>query len=135
MSLSSFEVIEIKESIQVFCVTADSFPQGIVPAHTKLHTVVPLNVNRQYFGISWGGEQITYKAAATEVLENELKDKGLEKFTIRSGKYLVTTAETPQDIQEAFPKLLQDPRVDPQGYCVEKYLADNKIQCMVTLQD
>jgi hypothetical protein len=135
MSLSPLEVIELTEEIPVFCVKADSFPDGILPAHQKLHSIVPLDTNRRYFGISWGGDQITYKAAATELFEGELKEKNLERFAIRKGKYLATIANSPQDIAEAFQKLLDDPRLLPDGYCVESYLSDNKIQCMVTIED
>ena len=126
------EIFELENPIKVFSITAESFPGGVMKAHETLHGIASLDPKRQYFGISWGGPSITYKAAATEVSEGELKDKGLEEFTIRAGKYLSVKLDDLGQIKDVFPELIQDSRVDPRGYCVEMYLDDNDVRCMVT---
>lgn len=36
-------------------------------------------------------------------------------------------------IDKSFKTLLTDPRIDPEGYCVEWYLNAKDVQCMVRL--
>jgi hypothetical protein len=38
-------------------------------------------------------------------------------------------------IGRAFEKLLADPRLHSKGYCLEKYLDEHSVQCMVCLAD
>ena len=55
----------IARHIGVLCITATSFPSGIMDAHQKQHELIPYTTERKYFGISRpenGG--IVYKAAA-----------------------------------------------------------------------
>ncbi|HRN69673.1 MAG TPA: hypothetical protein PLS49_00680 [Candidatus Woesebacteria bacterium] len=82
------EIYTLNEPITVYCVTAESFPDGLSKAFEKLESIAPSAENRKTFSISWGGTSITYKAATAELFEGELKNKGLEEFTIRSGNYL-----------------------------------------------
>lgn len=128
-------VFELENPINVFCVTAESFPDDIMNAHKTLHKVAPADTARQYFGISWGGETITYKAAATEITESELASKGLEEFVIKEGPYLSILVNDFDQINDAIQQLITDPRIDPEGYCVEMYLDDSNVRCMVTVKE
>jgi len=129
------ELFQLNEPIQVFCVAAESFPEGVQKAHQALHEIAPFDESRRYFGLSWGGPAITYKAAATEIQDGELSDKQLEAFTIRSGPYLSIVLNDLDKISAAFQTLIADPRVDPRGYCVEMYLGEQTVRCMVTIDE
>jgi predicted transcriptional regulator YdeE len=131
--------IMLDKDIPVFCVTAKSFPDGILEAHQKLHSLVPISKERAYFGISRPEKGvIVYKAAAEEKNEGEAEKLGCEKFIIQRGKYIFLTIEDyAQDVQRignAFQKLISEPGIDPDGYCVEWYLNDKDIRCMIKLQ-
>ncbi|MEO6638588.1 MAG: hypothetical protein ABIN25_09935 [Ginsengibacter sp.] len=53
-------------------VIADSFPEGIMAAHKKLHSLVPFSTQRKYFGLSRPENgTIMYKASAEEMEEGE----------------------------------------------------------------
>jgi hypothetical protein len=45
------ETRKIDKDIVVFYVEAASFPDGVLAAHEKLHSMVPFNNGRKYFGI------------------------------------------------------------------------------------
>lgn len=129
------EVFEVTEPIKIYCIAAKSFPDDVMYTHQKLHEQAPINSQRKYFGVSWGGQTITYKAGATEIDDGELKNKGLEEFVIGAGKYLSVMLDNTDEIAQVFGQLIKDPRIDQQsGYCVEMYLDDNKIRCMVTMK-
>lgn len=129
------EVYELTQPIHVYAVTAERFPEGLGKAFEKLEAAAPRTEQRKFYGISWGGPSITYMAATTELHEGELKDKGLEEFTIKKGNYLSVMVEGYDNIAAAIQNLIQDPRIDPKGYCVEMYLEGQKVRCMVTLKD
>ncbi|HTF02906.1 MAG TPA: transcriptional regulator, partial [Bacteroidia bacterium] len=117
-----------------------SFPEGILAAHQQLHALVPFSAQRRYFGISHPIEngKIVYKAAAEETSADEAKTLNLEAFTIRSGKYIsLVIADymtNPAHISEAFQQLLAHPGIDPNGYCLEWYLNEKDVRCMVGLK-
>jgi predicted transcriptional regulator YdeE len=128
----------IPEDIHVLCVTASSFPAGIMDAFQKLHQMVP--GKRTTYGLSWPGPtgEIIYKAAVDE-LPGDSAIEGLEHFVIHSGTYLcVTIHNFMQDlpaIGNTFSMLIQQPGLDPNGYCLEWYLSDKDVMCMVKLAD
>jgi hypothetical protein len=127
----------LENDIVVFCVTATSFPDGVLAAHQKLHSYIPFSKQRDYFGISRpeGGRGIVYKAGATELDKNELSKHGLEKFLIPKGKYLMHVLHNYRNnlaaIGPAFDELLADFRIDPSGFCLEWYVDDNTLRCLV----
>ena len=51
--------------ITAICVSAESFPEGVLAAHKKLHSLVTYSPDRKYFGISYpvGPGEIMYLAA------------------------------------------------------------------------
>jgi hypothetical protein len=134
------EKFNLESDIPVFCVKAVSFPAGIMEAHQKLNALVPMASGRRYFGISRPDRTgvITYKAAAEELLAGEAKQYKCESFTILKGSYSCTTIKDylrdPQSISKAFSELLKNPELDPNGYCLEWYLDEKDVKCMVKLK-
>ena len=134
------ETIHINDDIKIFCVTANSFPDGIMDAFNKLHAKVPAAENRIYYGISRPENgHITYKAAVEELYDGEAEKLGFEKMIIKKGVYACATIKdfmknTPE-IGKAFQELLTSPNLDPNGYCVEWYLNDQDVMCMVRLNE
>ena len=126
-----------QEDLKTYCVTAFSFPEGIAEAHQQLQQLLPLNERRNFFGISWPDENgiIIYKAAA-EIMEGE-NLPGLETFIIKNGPYnsfyINEYKKHPDSIGQAFELLLKQHEVDPHGYCLEWYINDQDVKCMVPL--
>lgn len=126
-----------QKDIPTYCVTADRFPEGIGAAHKELQALLPKNNRRDYFGISWPDENgiIIYKAAA-EIMEGESLP-GLETFVIKNGPYnafyIYNYAENPDSIGQAFELLLKEHEVAPNGYCLEWYINENDVKCLVPL--
>src|SRR5260370_15030098 len=141
------ETITIENDIKVFYVTAKSFPDGIMDANEKLHSLVPFTPGRKYFGISRPENGIiVYKAAVAEVNNGEAEKLNLEELVLEKGKYIsLTINDYMKDIQSigrAFKELLSYPGLDPQGYCVEWYLPagkagldDKNVRCMIRLKE
>ena len=136
----NMEKLTLEKDIKVFCITATSFPEGIMEAHEKIHALVPFKKERRFFGISRpenkGG--IVYKAAAEELQEGEAEKLNCEPFIIPKGEYISTIVlNYPKELQaisKAFDKLLTHPGLDPNGYCVEWYLNEKDVQCMIRLK-
>ena len=130
----------LDNDINVLCVTASSFPAGVMAAHEQIHQLAPAGNGRRYFGLSRpeGNKGIVYKAAA-ELINGETAQPGLETFIIREGTYSSTIIHNYMSdipaIGKAFQEILMNPDLDPNGICVEWYLNDNDMQCMVRLAD
>jgi predicted transcriptional regulator YdeE len=130
----------LKSDINVLCVTASSFPDGIMAAFNKLNSLVDTPGSRRVFGISYGegNKNIIYKAALEENSADEATRFGCERFTIRKGEYV---SEHIEDFMknipamgQAFQEMCKDKRIDRNGYCIEMYLNNNKdVLCMVRL--
>lgn len=134
------ETIIQDKDIKVFYIQATSFPEGALPAHEKLHTIVPFSKERKYFGISRpeNNMDIVYKAATEETFHGEAEQYDCKTLILKKGKYISMivknyTADI-ASIGKAFDKLLKQPDLDPQGYCVEWYLSEKDVQCMVRLK-
>jgi hypothetical protein len=135
------EKYELDNDISVMCVQADSFPQGIQTAFEKLGSAISDTNNRTFFGISHADKNgnIIYKAAAWEKYEGEGESHCLETFRIKKGVYM---GELISDFREnislignTFHKLLKDPRLDRDSYCLEWYKDDRDVLCLVKLDD
>jgi hypothetical protein len=131
------ETIILENDIEVICVKAFSFPDGIQDAHDRLRTLFPPTVNRRYFGISYpqqGG--IVYRAATDH---GASLPPGTELFSIRKGTYACMTLynyyKDLPNVTNTFQQLLSHPNLDPKGYCLEWYLSDKDVRCMVKLGD
>jgi len=131
----------LENSIEVFCVPAKSFPDGVVKAHQILHSYVTSDNNRRFFGISNPDKtgKIQYKAAEEELIEGELSKHNLERFTIPKGTYVYLTVKNFRknvfEIGETFRKVFTTPDIDPKGFCLEWYFNDTDCRCMVKLID
>lgn len=135
------ETIVVDKDVTVMCITAKSFPDGVLQAHQKLHALVPPGNNRRYYGLSRPEKTvIIYHAAAEQLEDNEASEFGLHTITIKKGRYIsITIKDFMSDISSigrAFEQLLQEPdQLDPEGYCVEEYINDIDVICMVRLKD
>ena len=132
------ETINLENDIKVFFVTADSFPEGIMEAHKKLHTLIPISESRKHFGISRPENGvIVYKAAAEEINPGEAEELNCNSLVLKKGQYIcITVNDFMKDIPaigNAFHELLKNPGIDPEGYCVEWYLNDKDVKCMIRL--
>ena len=131
----------LKDDIPVFYVKAETFPAGIKAAHEKLHKMLGgSEKGRRFFGISNsdGAKGIVYRAAAEELYPGEAEKYGCEKFTIRNGVYISELLKDWQkdesSVARTFQELLDHPDLDPKGYCLEMYLNEKDILCLVTLK-
>jgi hypothetical protein len=135
------EIFNLDTDIKVLCVTAKSFPDGIMEAFDQLHSIVPVTEKGRQFGISRPNESgnIVYKAAMEEVHDGEAALLGCEPFVIKKGTYLfVDRTDFMKDlpgIGSSFQMLIAQPNIDPDGYCLEWYLNDKDVRCMVRLDD
>lgn len=135
------ESYHLPEDITVYCITASSFPMGVMDAHKQLHALIPFSEKRRYFAVSRPDQTktIIYKAAAEELEKGELEKHGLEMFTIRKGEYISTIVHDYMKdlsaIGKTFRQMIADPRIDPDGACVEWYISRQDVQCMVRLKD
>lgn len=133
------EIQNLKDDITVFCIKAESFPDGIGAAHQKLHSILPDEKHRKFFGISYPDRsgKITYKAAVEESYPGEGEKFGCETFIIKKGEYLSETLinwrKDESVVAGTFQKMLQDPRLDSNGYCLEIYPNQSDMICMVKL--
>ncbi len=129
----------LKEDIKLICVPAKSFPDGVMEAFKNLEKIVDTKKGRGLFGISYPGADgnIIYKAAAVELSEDEAEKLGCESFTILKGTYnnivVHDFMNNIQNIGKAFDEILKDPIIDPNGCCVEMYINDKDVRCMVRL--
>ena len=141
------EIFKLDKDIQLFCVKADSFPDGIEAAHKKLGSISNSSDNRNHFGVSYlYDDEILYMAGAEIVKGRDEVPAGCETYTLRKGKYISIYisdfAKDTSQIGEAFKKLLDDPGIDPNGCCAECYFPESSdyttakdVRCMVRLAD
>jgi hypothetical protein len=134
------EIIVIDKDINLIYEQAVSFPDGVKPAHEKIHSLFPFTSKRKYFGVSRPENGIIiYKAAVEEIAQGEAEKFGLPIMTLKKGNYISTVIhDFMKDIPaigQTFQELLAHPEIDPQGYCVEWYFNLNDVRCMVRLNN
>lgn len=135
------EKYHLPEDITAMYIIASSFPDGVLAAHQQLHSMVERTTGRKYYGISFPNKSgtIIYKAAAEELKAGEAETLGLETCVIKKGDYI--SIDIPDfmnhvlKIGEAFEELISDARIDPNAACVEWYMDDTNMKCMVRLAD
>ncbi|RDC54524.1 transcriptional regulator [Pedobacter chinensis] len=135
------ETYIFEHDIEVLCVTAVSFPNGVLKAHQQLHALLPDIKQRRIFGISSPDQNggIIYKAAA-EILNSEEADQsGQETFVIKKGTYISILIKNFMDdvskIGKTFEKLIKQPNIDPEGYYLEDYINETDVRCMVRIKN
>ena len=141
------EDFQLKDNIHLFCVKADSFPDGITQAHEKLSSVVTSEVKSNRFGISYLYDgAILYLAGKQFKPGNDTLPVGCTEYTLKKGNYISIYIKDfttdPSQIGKAFEILLADPRIDETGCCAECYLPEGSdhttakdVRCMVRLAD
>lgn len=136
------ETLTFGNDITVFYITATSFPAGVKAAHEKLHSLIPFSTTRKYFGLSRPESNdgtIIYRAAAEELEAGEAKKLNLDTMVLKKGRYTVITIhDYMKDIPaigNAFQQLIALPGIDPQGYCVEWYVNNKEVKCMIRMKD
>jgi len=132
------KTITFDKDIAVMYVQATSFPNGVMAAHEKLHSIVPHLAERKYLGISRPEKgAIQYKAGAEVIKEGEANQYGLSTLVLPKGDYVsITINDYMKDIPaigKAFNQLIALPAIDPNGYCVEWYLNNKDVICMVRM--
>lgn len=129
----------LKDDINVFCIKAKSFPEGILQAFGDIEKFVPDLTGRTLYGISSPvNGVIVYKAAITELFPGEGKKFNCESFVIPKGDYSVQTlhdpAGNPAVFRETFRNLLSTPLLDKTCPCIEWYKSPNEVMCMVKIK-
>ena len=139
------ENFKLKKDINLFCVKADSFPDGIKAAHQKLVSIAKRIGNRNYFGVSYlYDDEILYMAAAEINSDKETIPPACETYTLKKGNYISIYisdfAKDPSQIGKAFKTLLAEPEIDENGCCAECYFPEGAdgtnakdVRCMVRL--
>ncbi len=84
--------INLESDLNLICVRAKSFPQGIENSFKTIESKVPTRKGRECYGIYEENENgITYRAGMLKKMEDEDKKYDLENYVIEKGKYLGVT--------------------------------------------
>ncbi len=141
------ENFKLDKDINLFCVKADSFPDGIMAAHQKLASIAKEFGKRNHFGVSYlYDNENLYMAAAEIDVNKETIPPGCQTYTLKKGNYIsIYISDFSKDIPQigkAFETLLADPGIDEQGCCAECYFPEGTngtnakdVRCMVRLAD
>jgi hypothetical protein len=134
------ETYQLKSDLQVFGVKVNSFPSGVGEAFDRLVNMVPDGFSRSYFGISYmENGQVVYKATAEQKEEDEAERYNCEKATIEKGKYFISVLKdwrTKTDcIKDIFMEMMEEPGVHLGKPCIEWYLNDNEMWCMMKVKE
>ena len=138
--MNTMKRIKIENNIKVFYIQAKSFPDGVMEAFQKMHSLIEFPPQRRNFGISRpeNGE-IVYKVASEELIKGDLEKNNLKEFIIPHGEYIGIEIKNFRNdlssIKKAFDKLLDSPDIDKNGYCIEEYKGTDDVFCMVRLKD
>jgi hypothetical protein len=135
----NMDIWTVENDIPLVCAKAASFPDGVMTAFQRLHSVAPPAGGRNYFSVSWfvADGKIEYMAGATELHAGEISQNEFVHFTIQSGNYLyIDIHDFMQDIPaigKAFQQLLTLPEIAKDTVCIEWYVNDRLCRCMVKL--
>lgn len=134
------EIINLDKDIRLICKQASSFPEGIGAAFKELEQLVGMADERMFYGLSRpeGGKGIVYKAAVEELYEGEAAKLQAESYVVKKGNYIseriLNWRSDETSIGKVFQQLLHDSRIDfNDGICLEQYLNDKDVVCMVRL--
>ncbi|PST82604.1 transcriptional regulator [Pedobacter yulinensis] len=131
----------LEQDIPVVYVAAREVPEGIGAAILEMEACLKADAgNRIFYGVSGcrNGEMF-YWAAANEARPGEAEQLGCRRFTIPAGRYLAKTVrnfrEDIQQIKRTFEELLDQPGLQTGGLCVEIYINDDDVRCLVQIDD
>lgn len=128
---------QLNNPVQLHCIRAFSFPDGVRDAFRRLHKAAPPKPNRLYMSVSWQDEkqQINYLAGATELVEGEINGPEFELYQVGNGEYIYIDIHDFMNnipaIGQAFATLLALPDTAVDAVCVEWYMNDTLCRCMV----
>lgn len=131
------QIYRIENDASIFGVEAASFPNGVQQAWADLHKLLPTTTNRIFYGVSHGTEdgKIAYKACVKEAFANEAQSFGLASFVLPKGDYIGTTLhgfmKQLSKIGETFQALLARGDYDKNSACIEWYLNESDVVCMI----
>ncbi len=134
------EHIKIDKDIKVFYIQAKSFPDGVIEAFQKMHSLIEFPPKRRSFGISRPEKgKVIYRVAAEELIKGDLEKHNLTEFIIPSGDYIgIEIKNFRKDlslIKKVFDQLLTNSDIDKNGYCIEEYKGINNVFCMVRIKN
>ena len=135
------KTIELENDIKVFGVTVPQFPQGIPAAFDAIVTSLPGGFDRSFYGLSsMEGNVMRYIAAAEETFEGEAALYGYANFRIPSGTYISKELQNWRTqtscIKDIFHELIEKhPNVDQRIPAVEWYINEERMFCMIRLND
>lgn len=131
------QTFQLEKDVLLFGVQATTFPTGVQQAWQELHKKISSTNARNFYGISHGSKDgsIVYKACVEEVFEGEAASLNCEKFLLPHGEYIGKTVrnfmQQIQKIGETFQTLLARDDYDKTGVCVEQYLNETDVVCMI----
>ena len=128
-----------QEDLPVVCITATGGRSGAQQAMETLRSLLPFHERRQFFGLFWPGRDGgTYKAAAS-TFDTDGQNELLGRFAIKNGPYnsfyIKDHRSQPGAVEKAFEMLRGEHEVDPDGYCLEWFVNDQDVKCLVPLGD
>jgi hypothetical protein len=134
------ENVTIENDINVFYLTASSFPDGIQEVHARLHSLVEDSSERTTFGISRPENgTIIYRVGFEEKYAGDGAIYDCATFVLKKGTYscisVMDFMKDPASIKNAFTTLLSQLNLDGEGYCVERYKNERDVDCMIRMAD
>lgn len=132
------ETIVIHEEISLYYIEVQNFPNDIGATFSKFFSIFETFEKRRMYGISWTENgKFCYVVAAEEKVKNELSKHQLSKILIKNGEYRCIRIKNYIDditqIAAAFDKLKSTPNLDYNGNCIEWYVEEDEVICMVKL--
>ncbi len=132
------EKITLNESIPVVCVTATSFPDGIMEAYEKLYRKVKNHTGRTTYGIStFSNGNLIYKAAFSHMDDDDISEMSLESDVISKGEYIAETIKNFEKHRDKFQptfKKLGDSKYKTGMPGIEWYQGNN-VKCMLPINN
>lgn len=90
------EIIKLEKDVRLICTTSGPFPDGIEDAIVELHSKIPFDAGRNYYGIAKkekDNDNITFTAATEEKYPGEAGKFNCSTAILRKGNYAVITIE------------------------------------------
>lgn len=130
------EIKIIADDIHVFGHVVPDFPSGVAAAFDAMVRKLPGGFDRDFYGISAMRDgKMQYVAAAAARKPDEGEIFGYQHFAIEKGEYLAIPLENwrekTQCINDTFHTLTEDPTADLAKPCVEWYVNDETMWCLV----
>lgn len=129
------EIYKQTETIITIGQQVPTFPNGIKEAFGNL--MKTLGNNRAYYGISWMDEddKVIYYAMAQEAFPGEGRQHNYDILPIEKGEYrgeaIQNWMSKTDSIKDVFHNLMGNIKADKNHPCIEWYMSDDEMVCMV----